>query len=346
MHGLWRNAIAPVLTGLFMAMLDPYGNSFAAGEAAKIAYWSRDYDAAVSLRFDDSLESHVRFVIPTLDRYGFKATFMVNPGRSSYIRNRNFWEREVVPRGHRLGNHTMHHRGAKSIEEAHYEIGEAARSIRSIPTGESDLMVFAAGGLTKWGGADWEDAADSYHQLVPEYEMIDLYDGLHPSRNYHSKDTPRDLCDRLHAGIQKRSHETFVFHDIGTPAFKDYVKRLIYGYHLSVPEEDFKEFAGCMGRVKERIWVAPLVNIYKYEAERDGASLTVAEKQRNLVRLKLQVRTNPSLYDQKLTVVFPVSGGKITRVLQEGRPVHDYEIVNGKLLIQVDPKQSEISIYP
>jgi hypothetical protein len=343
--GSWRSAILKILFFLFSAMLSPHEESLAGVETAKIAYWHKDYEAAVSLRFDDSLESHVRFVIPTLDRYGFKATFMVNPGRSSYIRNRSFWEREVVSRGHRLGNHTMHHRGAKTIEEAQFEIGEAARILRSVPTGESELMVFAAGGMTKWGGADWEDSASSYRHLVSDYKLIDLYDGFHPSENYHSTDTPKGLCGRLQSAIEKRSHQTFVFHDIGSPGIKDFVKRLIYGHHLTIAEEDFKEFAECLHRVKERTWIAPLVNIYKYEAERNGSSLVVVERKNNVVRLRLQVKTDPSLYDQKLTIVFPDFRKKIVKILQDGKPVEDFEVVKRKMLASVEPKQSEISIF-
>ena len=96
--------------------------------------------------------------------------------------------------------------------------------------------------------------------------------------------------------------------------------------------------------MKEKVWIAPLIQIYKYEAERNSATLAVKEKGKKLDRLQLKVGTNPDLYDQKLTVILPDSGRKILRILQEGEPVQEYRSVRDMVLIQVKPRTSEISI--
>ena len=99
----------------------------------RLAKWYNDFECAISLRFDDNLTSHIKYVIPVLNEFNFKATFMTNPGRNnlliSYNKHKKFWENEVQLMGHRLGNHTMHHQGAKNMEEAEYEIGEPSKII-------------------------------------------------------------------------------------------------------------------------------------------------------------------------------------------------------------------------
>jgi len=334
-----------VLLVFVALMLDPLGNSVAMENMAKVAKWYRNYDGAVSLRFDDNRDSHIEVVVPTLDRYGFRATFMVNPGQNNYIKNRDFWEREVVSRGHRLGNHTMNHRGAKTLEEAEYEIGEAAKILRSVQKDESDLMVFAAGGLTIWGDAEWEKSSYSYKRLTEKFLLIDLYDGFHRAKHVHSTHTSKDLCVLVQKAIEMEAHQAFVFHDIGSPGVKDLVKLVKNGYHLTFGKESFMDFLDCLEGKKEKMWIAPLVNIYKYEAERNSASLTMIENGRKLVRLNLKVETNPNLYDQKLTVVLPASGRKVSRILQEGEPVQEYESVNNVVLVHVKPRTSEIAIF-
>jgi len=90
-------------------------------ELPKIAKWYNNLEYAVSLRFDDNLDSHVEYVIPVLNKFSFKATFMINPGRN-YKKYKDFWENDLPQMGHKLGNHTWHHHGAETQEEAEYEI--------------------------------------------------------------------------------------------------------------------------------------------------------------------------------------------------------------------------------
>ena len=40
--------------------------------------WPQNYQAAVSLSYDDGLMSQLTYAIPALDKYGFKASFYLN----------------------------------------------------------------------------------------------------------------------------------------------------------------------------------------------------------------------------------------------------------------------------
>ncbi len=144
-----------------------------------------NYDCAISLRFDDNLVSHVEYVIPLLNKYGFKGTFMINPGRN-YKKYQDFWENKLPQMGHRWGNHTWHHEGAKNLEEAEFEIGEVSKLIWKLYPNESKFNVFASGGGEEWGGKRWSEALPAYKEIVKKYYLIDLYDGNHPALGLNS----------------------------------------------------------------------------------------------------------------------------------------------------------------
>jgi peptidoglycan/xylan/chitin deacetylase (PgdA/CDA1 family) len=73
------------------------------------AFWPNGFAGAVSLSFDDGLESQLDNALPPLDDADLKGTFYVNPG------HRPQWEAQL-PRwqaasqnGHEIGNHTARH---------------------------------------------------------------------------------------------------------------------------------------------------------------------------------------------------------------------------------------------
>ncbi|RZJ85382.1 MAG: hypothetical protein EOO20_20165, partial [Chryseobacterium sp.] len=75
----------------------------------------------VVLTFDDSSQSHYRFVAPLLKKYGFGATFYVcefpkvYPDSSISLNWRQVGE--MAKMGFEIGNHTWHHKGVKGIKE-------------------------------------------------------------------------------------------------------------------------------------------------------------------------------------------------------------------------------------
>ena len=72
-------------------------------------FWPDGIEGAVSLSFDDALESQLVNAIPRLDDHDLKATFYVNPGRSSsWTDNIPRWQ-QAARNGHEIGNHTSRH---------------------------------------------------------------------------------------------------------------------------------------------------------------------------------------------------------------------------------------------
>ncbi|GAB4367434.1 MAG: hypothetical protein Kow00128_11890 [Deltaproteobacteria bacterium] len=318
-----------------------------AASKPEIARWYGNRKAAVSLRFDDSLSSHVEYVIPTLNKYGIKATFMINPGTRRYRKHRKFWETQVPRMGHDLGDHTMHHSGADSVEEADYEIGEVSRLIWRLYPNRSKLMVFASGGGAKWGGENWEKLPpeSGYKKLVEKYCLIDLYDGKHPAYSMHSSISANTACNAVDKTIREGGHLPFLFHAIGNPGFLDRLKALFHGYQLVTSRSTFQGIIQCITDREPELWAAPVLDVLKYEAEHSGSRLKIISRKKDEDRLFLSVATNPALYDHDLTLLVPNEGKRPVRsVFQVGGRTGKFLEEGHVVLVDVQPINSEIVI--
>ena len=315
-------------------------------ELPRIASWYGNHEAAVSLRFDDGMESHITTVIPLLNRYGFRATFLVNPGLERYQARRDFWESQLPAMGHRLGNHTMNHRGARDLADADYEIGEASRTIWRLYPGESKLLVFASGGGRKlWGGKEWSGADPRYRELVHKYHLIDLYDGTHPYLSARSGMQVEDLCGPLAAAADRHGHQVYAFHHIGDTSLGESIKQLFRGYGMALEVKAFEGFLRCLDERKERYWIAPMIDVLKYEREARAAEVRVARSGPQDATLALTVRTDPALYDHPLTLILPHRQGKAVRSIRQDNKVRPvYRDGSGNTLADVLPKNSTITI--
>jgi hypothetical protein len=140
----------------------------------RIANWPQGRVAALSIRFDDSHPTHLSKAIPILREYGFKGTFMVNPGpkepgsRQSYSFETQHaeWEAVMKQGDMELANHSAHHRGARGDDEMESEIGSAAAAIWKLTPGKSKLMALNLGGGTRWETTrTLRHYLDKYHQF-------------------------------------------------------------------------------------------------------------------------------------------------------------------------------------
>lgn len=309
----------------------------------KITRWYDNKKAAVSLRFDDSLESHVRTVIPLLDSFGIRATFMVNPGRASFKRHENFWTRDAIAAGHNLGNHTMNHRGARTLAEAEYEIGETARIIREFYPDRSPLMVFASGGGEKWGGRKWSEADDQFRDLPASYDLIDLYDGTHSYVSGRSDQTAQTLYNHVEKAMEEGLHQAFLFHQVGSPRLIDRGRKFLTGRADVISVAEYRAFLELLSERREELWIAPLIEIIKYERERLASSIVGVEVSQNKIVFRLKVETDSSFYDHPLSCLIE-NAPVLERVTQDGRQI-DHRVGDSGLWLNLAPESSEVTVF-
>ena len=75
--------------------------------------WPDGCRSAVSLTFDDGMQSQRMRAVPILNQYSLHATFYVNP-RDNFEETLSAWQ-EAVAAGHELGNHTVRHPCSKNF---------------------------------------------------------------------------------------------------------------------------------------------------------------------------------------------------------------------------------------
>jgi beta-glucanase (GH16 family) len=78
--------------------------------------WPHGARAAVSLAYDDALDSQLDHALPALERHGLKATFYLTLANPALRRRLAEW-RATASHGHELGNHTLFHQCSGSAPQ-------------------------------------------------------------------------------------------------------------------------------------------------------------------------------------------------------------------------------------
>ncbi len=76
--------------------------------------WPDKARAAVSLAYDDALDSQLDNAIPSLDKFGLKGSFYLQLSSPAVARRMPAW-RAAAASGHELGNHTLFHQCSGSL---------------------------------------------------------------------------------------------------------------------------------------------------------------------------------------------------------------------------------------
>lgn len=259
------------------------------GVTVRVANWLDGRAAALSIRFDDSHSTHLSKAVPILREYGFRATFMVNPGpgepgsRRSYSfeKERAGWEAMIKEGNHELANHSAHHRGAKGDEDMDAEIGTAAQVIWKLTPGRSKLMALNLGGGTRW------ETTRTLRYYLDKYFQFDASSGsLGMDDSYGGRLAAfrTSLEQHIARGLWCRIH----YHYLGDG--------------LSSSEANFRAALDIAKEHADSLWIAGLADIHKYQSERNAAKLTLISSDAQSLVFQLDCGTDGTLYDQALTL--------------------------------------------
>jgi hypothetical protein len=288
-------SVPPIRAAYFVRLSDPARSNSArampseaertasdpsTGLTATIRKWFGGRRAALSMRFDDSYPSHLSEAMPILREYGYKATFMINPGRPEYQDRKEEWEACAKLDDQEFGNHTLSHRGATSDEEMEREIGEVSQYIWSLFPHRRRLHALNLGGGTVWV------TANPFRYYLDKYHMFHVSGSLGMDKAYGDRVTAlqRHLTRHIERGLWCRVH----FHSIGKG--------------LSISEEDFHAAMELVKNHESDLWVAGLADVYKYQQERRAARLSVTPLSSTQAAMNVWCGTDPELYNQPLTI--------------------------------------------
>lgn len=255
------------------------------GITASLCPWYGAKKAALCMRFDDSDPTHLSKAMPILREYGYRATFMINPGSPGFREHQEEWEARAKSGVHEFANHTMNHRGAASEDEIRREVGEVSEYVWRLFPGRSKLVALNRGGGTHWTTTrPFSDYLEEYH-LFPvsgSLGMDDVYGNRASALEAH-------VARHIGRGGWCRVH----FHSIGEGRASS--------------EENFRAALDVVKKYEEQLWITGLADAYKYQEERRTAKLALTSRSSDPVFLQLSCGTDSELYDQMLTVQLDVS---------------------------------------
>lgn len=247
-----------------------------------MSFWPEPYRAAVTLTFDDGLESHLRTAIPRLEKAGLRGTFYLNPrGEDSAAwKNLDLWQ-QAQARGHEMGNHTVVHPCSLNVdlpwqqghnlidwtlEMIHADILEAQRRLdAAFPQQKRNTFAYPCYESTVGRGR----LRASYTPFVAEHFVAARHKGemqadlandplrcdLHHLSSWPVERQPGALMVGLVEQAARLGRwAVFTFHGIDEGS-------------LLVGESDFSQLLDYLAG-RQDIWTAPLVEIGAYVSGR------------------------------------------------------------------------------
>ena len=267
------------------------------GLRAAICKWCDGRRAALSIRFDDSHPTHLSRAIPVLREHGFRATFMINPGRPSFLSKREEWEACMKQGDQEFGNHTLNHQGAATGEEVDRELGDVSKYIWQLFPKRSRLVALSLGGGTKWTTREpLQHWLDKYHLVLMSGSL-----GMDDVYGKRIAALERHVVRHVESGGWCRAH----YHSIGK------------GHASS--EASFRAAMGLVAKHKHDLWVTGLADAHKYQQEYKASRLALIGRGPDAIELRLVCATDPTLYDQPLTIQLDLPHGWLVEALRVER---------------------------
>ncbi|HEV8692164.1 MAG TPA: polysaccharide deacetylase family protein [Ideonella sp.] len=253
--------------------------AFAAAAAERPFVWPQGAKAAVSLAYDDALDSQLDNAIPALDKAGLKASFYLTLGSDTLRRRMAEW-RAAAAHGHELGNHTLFHQCSRAgagrewvTAEIDLDKTSAAQLAAQIRLGNTMLHAIDgriertftvpcgdvnAGGENYLGRirADFVAIKSGPGKAVASMVSLDPY-AVAVEVPTHA--TGQQLIDLVKQAARAGPLANITFHGIG-------------GDHLSVSKEAHDELLSYLAANRDVYWTDTFLNIMKYVKARRAAA--------------------------------------------------------------------------
>ncbi len=232
--------------------------------------WQDEYEGAVSLTFDDGMQSQLHRALPILAENGLHGTFYVNPRGRDWRGLLAPWK-AVAEAGHEVGNHTVSHPCScafketradcletMTLDEIEWEIGEGKRRISEVIPEQLDFTFCYPCYHAHVGEGP---GRQSYVPVVARHHAAGRGKGdfaNHPLTTdlHHLYSFPverhalSDMIGLVEEAASQSRWAVLTFHGISEG-------------HLSVTESDFSGLCSYLGKHRDRIWTAPVVTVAK-----------------------------------------------------------------------------------
>jgi len=315
------NKVLPSL--LLLAVSPGVAPAQVAAPTVAVTRWPQDRLAAISLTFDDGINSHLDHVGPILKKHHLNGTFFVTTAMGPWEKRKTEWK-QLAEQGNELANHTVHHPCLLGQIKPHSqdytpammqaEIKDAGQQITQLLNTRRGLtFAYPCGNMTFGKPQDEVANAALYLRYVSEnsfgaravgsggpadpdgLNVLDVGD-LGPTADKDSI----TLLAMAQPAFRGRLWGVYCFHGVG-------------GDWLSITPEALDELASYLERHPE-IWTATFGDVLRYTQERKALSIQVTQSDTTSLTIALQWPMDKQIYDLPLTlkVEVPVAWSEVT----------------------------------
>ncbi len=335
---LREKIVLPVIAASVMGVLAAGGADVPLPDV-KIAQFKGDRPAAISYTFDDGTLGHYKVAAPLLEKYGFRGTFFVVPGRTlvepaaeatfvdakgnTHSRPVSWKEwRELAARGHEVANHGLDHKKLPDLsdEEVVKQVQEAQRLI-AVKVGVSPITFCYPG----------NGRNERVRKIVLQTHIAAREkEGGFGGANFTAALANRVVDKAIESGGQK----VIMIHAVAEPG------------HQPISAEMLDAHLKYVAGLRDKIWVDTFANVSRYVRERETAQIEILERSVNQVSFRLTCPLDSKLFNGALTCVLTIGKPVATPSAQYNTsgvavPV---DVVKDKLLVNVVPGTDTITI--
>jgi peptidoglycan/xylan/chitin deacetylase (PgdA/CDA1 family) len=219
------------------------------------AAWPGGARAAVSLAYDDALDSQLDIALPALDKHGLKATFFLQLSSPAIPKRMAAW-RAAAKRGHELGNHTLFHQCSGSKPDRPWV--ESHRDLDKVSAAQMrDQVVLANTMLAAIDGKQRRTFTAPCGDDHPYLKLIDA-DFAAIKRDGIAADgkTGQELIALVKSAMDRGGLIALTFHGVG-------------GDYLTVTREAHEELLRYLAANRKLVWTDTYLNIATYQQKKE-----------------------------------------------------------------------------
>jgi peptidoglycan/xylan/chitin deacetylase (PgdA/CDA1 family) len=234
--------------------------------------WPHGARAAVSLAYDDALDSQLDQAIPTLDKYRLRGSFYLQLSNPAVDKRMAAW-RAAAKRGHELGNHSLFHQCSGSAPahewvQAHRDLDTTSVAQMRDQVALANSMLYAIDGkrertYTVPCGDVMAGGASYLAAIAPEFVAIKAGGGDAVTASMAALDpyavtvmapvglSGKQLIALVEEGAAKGTMVNFTFHGVG-------------GDYLSTSAAAHEELVKYLADNRKIYWTDTFLNIMTY----------------------------------------------------------------------------------
>ncbi len=233
--------------------------------------WPGGARAAVSLGYDDALDSQLDIAIPALDKYGFKGSFYVPVNRPVLVNRLSEW-RAAAKNGHELGNHSIFHQCDASLPgrdwvPPNHDLSKIDAQVMAEQVAVANNMLFAIDGTTERTYTapcgDLKANGVNYIELIEKSFVGIKTSGTGVTPDMAALD-PSDVGTTAPAGVTGEALIAIVEAAAAKGTMANITFHGVGGDYLTVSKEAHEELLAHLADHPDKYWVDSFLNIMKH----------------------------------------------------------------------------------